>query len=161
MFQINLDKIEFTIFDGAKQTSRAVMYLYKFPEKNPEISFTFEEKQGLEDFHKDAAILIQQINPMIYYRLANNNTLKSMIKKYHMNTGSFEARNRIVGLIQNITDKYNREMIALKKPDAVRKRELEKRELIMFIKKNIDGFHALFELFNKISKIRDMIDGKR
>lgn len=91
--------------------------------------------------------IIRKINPMIFSRIKNTHTLQKYINKSIWWKEAYLQAER----------KFNSEIISLKKPEAKRKREIEKREVLNFFKNNAEQIDLLFRLRKELENIKDLL----
>ena len=98
---------------------------------------------------------------MIFNRISSLSTLKILIKTHnnaHIRAGISvtDTTKHVTDLIQSIEAKYNKEILGLKKPDSIRKKELEKREILGFFRNNTAQIKRMFDLQLKLNDAKIM-----
>lgn len=136
-----------------------------FTDASGTATFTEQETAAITAILSEAGYLFQKLSPAVVNRIAETETIRIQIMTYNnskvrageeiTNTG-----HHVAGLIDWVTNKINHEIISAKKADTREKRELQKRELLMFYQPNIYQLKLIFDLQNIIVRAKAMILAK-
>jgi len=133
-----------------------------FTDASGSATFTEDETKKINEILTNAGNLFRDLSPKVLNKIAANEELKLLVKTYNnMKVRAGEPIKNTVahanGLIQYINEKSNKEIIAAKKAETKRKREMEKNELISFFQPNLHQFKLIFDMQNIIVAAKNMI----
>jgi hypothetical protein len=99
---------------------------------------------------------------MTLNRIAASETLLIQIKtfnntKVRAGESIIDTKKHTLELIKWVEDKLNKEIIAAKKDDTKRKREMEKSEVMRFYRNNFADLQRIFDLQNDIVESKNMV----
>ena len=133
-----------------------------FTDASGAATFTDEETKKINEILTNAGNLFRELSPGVLNKIAASDELKTLIKAYNnMKVRAGESITNTTahanGLLQHITEKINKEILAVKKPETKRKREMEKNELLSFFQPNLRQFKLIFDIQNILVAAKNMI----
>lgn len=133
-----------------------------FTDASGTATFTSEETKEITEILSRAGTIFNGLSAQLLNKIAMTETLRIPIMTYNnskVREGQkiTDTRNHVIGLIKWIEDKANKEILAAKKSDTKRKRELEKAALMKFYRGNATQLKAIFDLQNLMVEAKNMI----
>ena len=133
-----------------------------FVDETGTANFTEKETAELTAVLSEVGTLFRQLQPAVVNHIAINDTLKIQIKAYNnskVRAGEkiTNTRTHVLGLIQHIEDKANKEIAAAKREDTKHNRLLEKKELMSFYRGNAAQLKLILDIQNLIVDAKTMI----
>jgi len=125
-------------------------------------SFTAEETAELTSILSTAGRTFQSINSLTLNRIPASETILMHIKTFNntkVRAGEAikNTRAHTQELIRWVEAKLNKDILSVKKPEAIRKRQLEKTEIMRFFRGSSNELVKIFELQNQIVEAKNMI----
>jgi hypothetical protein len=125
-------------------------------------SFTAEETSELTSILSTAGRTLQSINSLTLNRIPASETILTYIKTFNntkVRAGEAikNTRAHTQELIRWVEAKLNKDILSVKKPEAIRKRQLEKTEIMRFFRGSSNELVKIFELQNQIVEAKNMI----
>lgn len=147
---------------GMKQSKNVWYRDASFTDTSGSATFTDEETAALTDILSRAGKVFQGLNAGVLNRIAFTETFNIQIKTYNnskVRAGQAitDTRAHTIGLIRWVEEKLNKEILAAKKADTKKKRELEKKEIMGFYKSAAPQLQQIFELQNLMVEAKNMI----
>jgi hypothetical protein len=125
-------------------------------------TFTEKETQAITTILSTAGRTFQNINSLTLNRIPASDTILTQIKTF--NNTKVRAGEKITNtrlhvqqLTKYVEDKLNKEILAAKKEDTKRKRQIEKNELMRFYRSNAAQLEIIFDLMNLVVEAKNMI----
>jgi len=125
-------------------------------------SFTSEETAEVTSILSTAGRTFQSINSLTLNRIPASETILMYIKTFNntkVRAGEAikNTRAHTQELIRWVEAKLNKDILSVKKPEAIRKRQLEKTEIMRFFRGSSNELVKIFELQNQIVEAKNMI----
>jgi len=125
-------------------------------------SFTAEETAEVTSILSTAGRTFQSINSLTLNRIPASETILTYIKTFNntkVRAGEAikNTRAHTQELIRWVEAKLNKDILSVKKPEAMRKRQLEKTEIMRFFRGSSNELVKIFELQNQIVEAKNMI----
>jgi len=125
-------------------------------------SFTSEETAEVTSILSTAGRTLQSINSLTLNRIPASETILTYIKTFNntkVRAGEAikNTRAHTQELIRWVEAKLNKDILSVKKPEAIRKRQLEKTEIMRFFRGSSNELVKIFELQNQIVEAKNMI----
>ena len=125
-------------------------------------SFTAEETSELTSLLSTAGRTFQSINSLTLNRIPASETILMYIKTFNntkVRAGQAikNTRAHTQELIRWVEAKLNKDILSVKKPEAIRKRQLEKTEIMRFFRGSSNELVKIFDLQNQIVEAKNMI----
>jgi len=125
-------------------------------------SFTAEETSELTSILSTAGRTLQSINSLTLNRIPASETILMHIKTFNntkVRAGQAikNTRAHTQELIRWVEAKLNKDILSVKKPEAIRKRQLEKTEIMRFFRGSSNELVKIFDLQNQIVEAKNMI----
>ena len=125
-------------------------------------SFTSEETSELTSILSTAGRTLQSINSLTLNRIPASETILMYIKTFNntkVRAGEAikNTRAHTQELIRWVEAKLNKDILSVKKPEAIRKRQLEKTEIMRFFRGSSNELVKIFDLQNQIVEAKNMI----
>ena len=133
-----------------------------FTDATGSATFTETETAALTAVLSELGSLFRQVQAPVINHIAISETLKIQIKAFNnskVRAGEkiTNTRAHVIGLIQHIEDKANKEIAAAKREDTKRNRQLEKKELLSFFRGNAAQLKLILDIQNLIVEAKEMI----
>lgn len=156
----------FNIDIGKLSDSRNVWYRdASFIDASGTATFTKAETDAITSILSEAGSLFRTISARTLNQIATNDTYKIQIKAWN-NLKVREGKEitntaeHVKGLILSMEERLNKEILAAKKEDTKRKRQLEKKVIMDFYIQNKNELKKIFDLQNILIRAKKMIIAK-
>jgi hypothetical protein len=125
-------------------------------------TFTQEETKRITTILSNAGRTFQTIAPLVLNRIAASPTILMQIKtfnntKVRAGQAITNTAKHVAELQKWIEDKLNKEVLAAKKEDTIKKRITEKNDLMRFYRSNAVQLKLIFDLMNEIVEAKNII----
>ena len=156
-------KASFNIDIGHLQRTKDVWFRdASFVDASGTATFTEQETRIITSLLSSAGRTFQSISSLTLNRIAASETILTQIKTF--NNTKVRAGEKITNtklhtaqLIKYVEDKLNKEILAAKKEETKRKRQLEKNEVLRFYRSNSTQLQLIFDLMNLIVECKNMV----
>jgi hypothetical protein len=156
-------KASFNIDIGHLSRTRDVWFRdASFVDASGTATFTEQETKSITTLLSAAGRTFQSINSLTLNRIPASETILTQIKTF--NNTKVRAGEKITNtklhvaqLTKYVEDKLNKEILAAKKEDTKRKRQIEKNEVMRFYRSNAAQLELIFDLMNLIVEAKNMI----
>lgn len=125
-------------------------------------TFTEEETKSINSVLTEAGRLFNSMNPLVMNRFAASETYKVYLKTFN-NTKVREGQEikdtskHVNEFIRWVEDKLNKNILEAKKQDTKRKRQIEKTEILRFMRTNSVEIKKMIDMQNLLVKAKTMI----
>jgi len=133
-----------------------------FTDASGTATFTEEETKQITSILSTVGSTFKQINSISLTRVTDNDTIREYVKTFN-NTKVREGK-KITNtaahtreLMKWIEEKLNKNILSVKKPDAIRKRQLEKNEVMRTLRGSSSDLTKVFDMQNGIVDAKSMI----
>jgi len=156
-------KASFNIDIGHLQRTKDVWFRdASFVDASGTATFTEQETKVITSLLSSAGRTLQSISSLTMNRIAASETILNQIKTF--NNTKVRAGQKITNtklhtaqLIKYVEDKLNKEILAAKREETKRKRQLEKNEVLRFYRSNSTQLQLIFDLMNLIVESKNMV----
>ena len=156
-------KASFNVDVGRLQPTKDVWFRdASFVDAAGTATFTTEETLEITKVLSHAGYLFQELDPSVLNRISSNETFLSLIKTFNntkIREGTLIANSRThtLELINWIDAKLNKEILGLKKQETIQNRQLAKREIMGFYRKNAVQISMILDMMNLILHAKHLI----
>jgi hypothetical protein len=133
-----------------------------FTDASGTATFTEEETKQITSILSTVGSTFKQINSISLTRVTDNDTIREYVKTFN-NTKVREGK-KITNtaahtreLMKWVEEKLNKNILSVKKPDAIRKRQLEKNEVMRTLRGSSSDLTKVFDMQNGIVDAKSMI----
>jgi len=156
-------KASFNIDIGHLQRTKDVWFRdASFVDASGTATFTEQETKVITSLLSSAGRTLQSISSLTMNRIAASETILNQIKTF--NNTKVRAGQKITNtklhtaqLIKYVEDKLNKEILAAKREETKRKRQLEKNEVLRFYRSNSTQLQLIFDLMNLIVESKNIV----
>lgn len=126
------------------------------------VTFTAEENRKIDTILSDLGALFRRTSSLTLNRIAASDMIKDQIKTFNntkVRSGEpiKDTMRHVRELILWVEDRQNKEILAAKKEDTKRKRQLEKNELMRFYRTNAMELKGILDIQNGIIEAKTMV----
>jgi HD-GYP domain-containing protein (c-di-GMP phosphodiesterase class II) len=150
---------------GLHQTKDVWFRDATFTDASGSANFTEEESDQLTDILTEIGYLFRELSAPVINKLATNSELTIPLQTF--NNSKVRAGEQITNTSKHtaefigwIEDKYNKEIAALKRPEAKKNRETIKNTVVSFFRTNKNQIKIALDLHNLLAKAKAMIVAK-
>ncbi len=128
-------------------------------------SFTEQETKDITSVLSEAGRLFNTMNPLVLNKFATNETYRTYFKTFN-NTKVRQGQEvkdtskHINEFVRWVEDKLNKNILEAKKQDTIRKRQVEKTEVMRFLRTNSLELKKIVDMQNLLVKAKLMVINK-